>query len=153
LRQREETEGEREGGEERGRLPSSRSLRTSALIILPSPPSPFVSGIGLSLTSELVHLHGAQILVSSSTAEESSDGSSGSTFTVLFPFGKDHLPADQVDDMIDASTGGSSYAKGIVEEAGLWKRSGNSSSQRSLSDSGMSGVDGIQTISSLLWNR
>ncbi|KAL7409075.1 hypothetical protein BDY24DRAFT_404537 [Mrakia frigida] len=111
------------------------------------------TGIGLSLTSELVHLHGAQILVSSRTADESSDGSSGSTFTVLIPFGKDHLPSNQIDDTPDTSIGGSSYAKGIVEEAGLWERSGNSSSQRSMSDSGASGVEGIQTISSLLWSR
>jgi signal transduction histidine kinase len=47
------------------------------------------TGIGLSLTKELVTLHGGKIEV------ESTEGK-GSTFTITVPVGKDHLPADQI---------------------------------------------------------
>ncbi|RZM23330.1 MAG: response regulator, partial [Pedobacter sp.] len=47
------------------------------------------TGIGLSLVHELVQLHGGNINVSSVEAE-------GSTFTVVLPSGKAHLPAEQV---------------------------------------------------------
>ncbi|UOE47413.1 ATP-binding protein [Mucilaginibacter sp. SMC90] len=47
------------------------------------------TGIGLSLVSELVHLHGGEISVSSIEGK-------GSTFTVKIPLGKAHLPETQV---------------------------------------------------------
>ncbi|HLX91352.1 MAG TPA: ATP-binding protein, partial [Puia sp.] len=47
------------------------------------------SGIGLSLTKELVALHGGTIEV------ESVEGG-GSTFDVIIPYGKEHLPASQL---------------------------------------------------------
>lgn len=70
------------------------------------------SGIGLALVQELVRLHGGTI-----TVESREDH--GTTFTVLVPFGTDHLPADRV--------GGSrslpstaSRAEAFVEEALHW---------------------------------
>jgi PAS domain S-box-containing protein len=47
------------------------------------------TGIGLSLTKELVQLHGGDIIV------ESKQGA-GSTFTVSIPLGKEHLPHEQI---------------------------------------------------------
>lgn len=47
------------------------------------------SGIGLAFVQEMVKLHGGSISVESTPA-------SGSTFTVLVPFGNAHLPADRV---------------------------------------------------------
>jgi PAS domain S-box-containing protein len=47
------------------------------------------TGIGLSLTKELVQLHGGTISV------ESIEGK-GSTFSVSIPFGREHLPSTQV---------------------------------------------------------
>ncbi|HZY82230.1 MAG TPA: ATP-binding protein [Cyclobacteriaceae bacterium] len=47
------------------------------------------TGIGLSLTKELVKLQGGDIYV------ESTEGK-GTTFTVTIPIGKDHLPAEQI---------------------------------------------------------
>ncbi|MEO6039554.1 MAG: PAS domain-containing protein, partial [Saprospiraceae bacterium] len=49
------------------------------------------TGIGLSLVSELVKIHGGSITVDSQEKE-------GSTFTVRIPLGKAHLPAEQVDE-------------------------------------------------------
>lgn len=50
------------------------------------------SGIGLALVKELVHLHGGHISVSSNLNE-------GTTFTLQFNLGKDHLPTDAVIDI------------------------------------------------------
>ncbi|MBV9401053.1 MAG: PAS domain S-box protein [Bryobacterales bacterium] len=47
------------------------------------------TGIGLALVQELVKLHGGHISISSRVGE-------GSTFTVSIPFGKQHLPKEQV---------------------------------------------------------
>jgi PAS domain S-box-containing protein len=47
------------------------------------------TGIGLSLTKELIQLHGGTISV------ESEEGV-GSCFTVSIPFGRDHLPSGQI---------------------------------------------------------
>src|SRR5690242_19449569 len=47
------------------------------------------SGIGLALVKELVSLHGG-------TIDAESEEGSGTTFTVRLPFGRAHLPADEV---------------------------------------------------------
>ncbi len=47
------------------------------------------SGIGLALTKELVELHHGQIQVNSEVSR-------GTQFTLLFPFGKAHLQADEI---------------------------------------------------------
>jgi signal transduction histidine kinase len=47
------------------------------------------TGIGLALASELVKLHGGTLSAASVVGQ-------GSTFTVLLPLGRAHLPADQV---------------------------------------------------------
>jgi PAS domain S-box-containing protein len=47
------------------------------------------TGIGLSLTKELALLHGGNISVKSKVGK-------GSTFRVTIPFGKEHLPPDQI---------------------------------------------------------
>ena len=53
------------------------------------------TGIGLSLIKELIALHGGNIRVKSRVGE-------GSTFTVSIPFGKDHLPAEQTSEALEA---------------------------------------------------
>lgn len=50
------------------------------------------TGIGLSLTKELVNLHGGEIHVTSKEGQ-------GSTFTVLIPMGMDHLSPSQIADL------------------------------------------------------
>ena len=50
------------------------------------------SGVGLALAKELVQLHGGNISVSSKIHE-------GTTFTLQFPLGKDHLPTNAVVDI------------------------------------------------------
>ncbi|EUC55586.1 sensory histidine kinase, putative [Rhizoctonia solani AG-3 Rhs1AP] len=57
------------------------------------------TGVGLSLTKELVSLHGGTMSVQSCTEEECS-GHSGSTFTVTLPHGSSHLPAALIHDTI-----------------------------------------------------
>ena len=56
------------------------------------------TGIGLALTKELVQLHGGGIAV------ESTEGF-GTTFTVTLPLDKAHLPAEQIVDVAEVSTG------------------------------------------------
>lgn len=53
------------------------------------------TGIGLSLVKELVQLHGGDISVKSKQGK-------GSTFTVIIPFGKEHLPAIQTSGKTEA---------------------------------------------------
>ncbi|CAE7175104.1 unnamed protein product [Rhizoctonia solani] len=55
------------------------------------------TGVGLSLTKELVSLHGGQILLDSRTKDEG-EGDSGSVFTVVLPHGSSHLPVSLVQD-------------------------------------------------------
>ena len=70
------------------------------------------SGIGLALVQEVVHLHGGTVQVESRLDE-------GSTFTVRLPWGKAHLPADQIgtgDQATSRSVTGASY----IQEALHW---------------------------------
>ncbi|KAJ1307032.1 hypothetical protein OPQ81_008011 [Rhizoctonia solani] len=53
------------------------------------------TGVGLSLTKELVTLHGGHMSLSSQTEEEA-PGQSGSTFTVTIPHGSLHLPVVRI---------------------------------------------------------
>ncbi|KAG8934136.1 hypothetical protein FRC02_010513 [Tulasnella sp. 418] len=78
------------------------------------------TGIGLSLTKELVGLHGGTISVTSKHG--TGDSEHGSTFVVSIPLGKDHLPRDCIDDgsIPDGPFARRSYAKGYVEEATQW---------------------------------
>ncbi|KAH7327637.1 hypothetical protein B0J17DRAFT_680426 [Rhizoctonia solani] len=63
------------------------------------------TGVGLSLTKELVSLHGGTMSVRSCTEEEH-PGHSGSTFTVTLPHGSSHLPAALIHDAIHPSAHG-----------------------------------------------
>ncbi|KAF8521410.1 hypothetical protein BU17DRAFT_87965 [Hysterangium stoloniferum] len=72
--------------------------------------------------TELVRLHSGKITVTSKTEEESLDGSHGSTFTVIIPLGKDHLPAAHVHNTMSEEHRHRHYARGIVEEATHWSR-------------------------------
>lgn len=67
------------------------------------------SGIGLALTQELVKFHGGTLSVESEVDR-------GSTFTIVLPLGKQHLPADSV---IEESGRGlhQELVKGFEEEA------------------------------------
>jgi PAS domain S-box-containing protein len=70
------------------------------------------SGIGLALVQELVRLHGGSI-------EASSEVGRGTRFEVRIPFGKAHLPLDQV--RSESSRGGdAAIARAFVEEALSW---------------------------------
>jgi signal transduction histidine kinase/DNA-binding response OmpR family regulator len=71
------------------------------------------SGIGLALVSELVKLHGGDVVV------ESEDGR-GTTFTVSIPFGTAHLPAQQI--AAGEERPASSERRAYVEEALGWLR-------------------------------
>ncbi|KAL1744064.1 hypothetical protein HDZ31DRAFT_39460 [Schizophyllum fasciatum] len=75
------------------------------------------TGIGLSLTKELVHLHGGELTV---TSNDDPDGDHGSVFTVTLPLGKDHLPPDNVHLEDESSTSRRRYGQGIVNDAIMW---------------------------------
>ena len=70
------------------------------------------SGIGLALVQEVVHLHGGSVQVESRLDE-------GSTFTVTLPWGKDHLPAEQIG-AGDILPSPSATAAPYLEEALRW---------------------------------
>lgn len=69
------------------------------------------SGIGLALVQELVQLHGGTIEVSSTVGE-------GTCFTIVLPFGTDHLPGDRqpTRTLVSTAMGTAAY----VEEAERW---------------------------------
>jgi len=72
------------------------------------------SGIGLALVSELVALHGGTVSATSRAGE-------GSTFTVGVPFGRGHLPAEQIDTArAEASATLAAVAEGFLAEATHW---------------------------------
>lgn len=54
----------------------------------------------------------------------------GSTFTITFPLGKDHLPASRVTDST-LSTKKQTYSRAIVAEAARWKLSGDATPSES----------------------
>jgi PAS domain S-box-containing protein len=70
------------------------------------------TGIGLAMVKELVHLHNGTITVESRPGE-------GSTFTVTIPGGKEHLPADKIDDTV-APISVSHQADAYIQEAMKW---------------------------------
>jgi signal transduction histidine kinase/DNA-binding response OmpR family regulator len=70
------------------------------------------TGIGLSLVQDLVKLHGGAIEVASVPSE-------GSTFRVILPTGRAHLPADQIGEPGGRSAGAIGPAA-YVEEALRW---------------------------------
>lgn len=71
------------------------------------------SGIGLALVQELVRLHGGTIIVESEVDK-------GTTFRIRLPFGKSHLPAEQIGTAHElASTAIRSEA--FVQEALRWQ--------------------------------
>jgi PAS domain S-box-containing protein len=70
------------------------------------------TGIGLALVRELARLHGGTVGVTTSLGK-------GSTFTVTIPLGKDHLPADRIQEqptLRPTALSGETY----VEEAQHW---------------------------------
>jgi signal transduction histidine kinase len=70
------------------------------------------SGIGLALVSDLVKLHGGTISVVSQPG-------AGTTFSVLIPTGKAHLPAEHVGSTLPEPEA-TSLAKQFVNEASRW---------------------------------
>lgn len=69
------------------------------------------SGIGLALVQELVRLHGGSISARSQLGQ-------GTTFTIRLPFGKSHLPQDQLGAKAGSAAAGSADA--FVQEALRW---------------------------------
>jgi diguanylate cyclase (GGDEF)-like protein/PAS domain S-box-containing protein len=70
------------------------------------------TGIGLAMVLELAKLHGGIATVQSNQGK-------GSTFTVIVPLGRDHLPAEHVSDTTQTAYAASS-ATAIIEEISQW---------------------------------
>lgn len=86
------------------------------------------SGIGLALVSELVKIHGGSIGV------ESSEGV-GTTFTVRVPFGRDHLPSQQVHET-QQTRHRATHAAAYVDEALQWLPSSDADEGPMVTDAG-----------------
>lgn len=95
------------------------------------------TGIGLSLTKELIRLQGGSLELESWVAEEQPDGRHGSQFTVKLPLGFSHLPASAIEEGVpqDGPNRNRTFAEGMVDEALQWNRDSESSQENS-SDSG-----------------
>ncbi len=85
------------------------------------------SGIGLSLVQELVKLHQGAILVESEPEQ-------GTTFTVMVPFGRAHLPAGRIGGERDVALA-AVRADSFAQEALRW-----------LPDPGRRGLDGAASL-------
>lgn len=72
-----------------------------------------------------MRLHGGTLEVDSCVAEESEDGSHGSTFSVILKLGRDHLPRSMVDEKPADLPSSTNYGRSVVEEANHWGSSGN----------------------------
>lgn len=97
------------------------------------------TGIGLSLTKELIRLLGGSLELESWVAEEQPDGRHGSQFTVKLPLGFSHLPASAIEEAVtqEGINRNRTFAEGMVDEALQWNRDSESSNENS-SDSGAS---------------
>ncbi|WVF67533.1 hypothetical protein IAT40_002289 [Kwoniella sp. CBS 6097] len=87
------------------------------------------TGIGLALIKELIKLHGGIMSIESTTAEESVNGSHGSTFVVRIPLGSNHLPPDALETGPMTKSSQASYGQGMVDEAMQWTRNRMSSAE------------------------
>ncbi|KAF8324461.1 uncharacterized protein EI90DRAFT_3129926 [Cantharellus anzutake] len=99
------------------------------------------TGIGLSLTRELVRLHGGTVEVQSRTAAESNDGSHGTTFTVLIPTGNEHIPLTHLEENSPTVvTPQRVYARGIIDEAAQWGKVNDINSSNETSNDSEGGM-------------
>src|SRR5579884_633906 len=71
------------------------------------------TGIGLALVQELARLHGGNIAVTSRVGQ-------GTTFEVSLPFGRDHLPAEHVQETAEARDATAIRAEAFTGEALTW---------------------------------
>ncbi len=71
------------------------------------------SGIGLALVQELVQLHGGTIGAQSRLG-------GGTTFTIRLPYGRTHLPAEQIVFLTNAGDTATETAEPFVQEALRW---------------------------------
>jgi signal transduction histidine kinase/DNA-binding NarL/FixJ family response regulator len=74
------------------------------------------TGIGLALAKQIVQLHGGDLTIESRVAEESPDGSHGSTFKVRIPL----VERDTDDNEADLGRGFGTYGKALAGEAMQW---------------------------------
>jgi len=117
---------------------SDVSFRTSLeLDGYPELSTPFFA---VSLTSELIKMHGGTLSIESTTSEDSPTGSHGSTFIARIPLGTSHLPKDRIEETADPSASQvRPYSQGIIAEAENWFSSEGTLTQSdssSQSDSG-----------------
>jgi signal transduction histidine kinase/ActR/RegA family two-component response regulator len=75
------------------------------------------SGIGLALVRDLVGLHGGEIAIRSTPGQ-------GTSLTITLPFGKSHLPQDQVREL-PTDRPSAAQADAFMMEAELWLASGS----------------------------
>lgn len=75
---------------------------------------------------ELLRIHRARLVIQSTTAAESSDGHSGSSFTVYVPLGSSHLAPEQIQERLEQPIPDETHLanqiniKGVLEEANMW---------------------------------
>ncbi|KAJ9099949.1 hypothetical protein QFC21_003957 [Naganishia friedmannii] len=93
------------------------------------------TGIGLSLTKELIKLHGGSLAVESWYADENAEHRHGSIFTVKIPLGTSHLPTANIDEIASDENRAGRYAKGMIDEVLQWNSEQDSASLESNSES------------------